>query len=491
MSDRAMDQIRGANPIPHELPAPPIEEVWRRLDADDPEPRLGRGSHAHRTVPAWLPSIGGVLAAISAVVAVGIGVLAIALLGHGRSSTITPSHASTSTRTAASGSATLPLGSAIGPLKATENVGPGAAMLSTVRLVVQTRDPRGGLPWGMRKFQTTRGQTCVQFGRVQGGTIGAIGQDGAWANDHRFHPISPNAFTADYCAETDGNGDAFVNVVQASELASGAGPQTLEFLSEACGILGAPDKRPCRKADLRVLQFGLLGRDAVSITYLGASGQLLTEPTTGSDGAYLIVGPATKRLCRTMWRGSGCGHAAPGGYSFGPTLISGLVTAVRYRDGHVCRVPPAPPAGSPAGTPQGSCPVVGYLAPRAGHLTAALLAAPVTARKLPSKLVVDITFTAHVAVTNDNSYYEYTVDASGTPDCSNQTGDSTAGASIRAGQQVVLQDQIKANCAGVLDGTVAYVPNIGPGGSGYPASAGGPAPGVRSITVGRFSLAIP
>jgi hypothetical protein len=297
MSDRAMDQIRGANPIPHELPAPPIEEVWRRLDADDSEPRLGRGSRAHGSVSAWLPSIGGVIAAISTVTVVAIAVLAIVLLGHGRSSTITPSHASTSTRTAVSGSTTLPIGSAVGPQTATQNAEPGAAILSTVKLVVQTRDPREGLPWGMRAFQTARGQTCVQVGRVQDGTIGAIGQDGAWANDHRFHPISPNAFTADYCAETDGNGNAFENVTQASELASGV-PGAVELLSEGCG--GAAVKRPCRKADLRVLQYGLLGPDALSITYLGASGQFLTEPTTGPDGAYLIVGPATTRLCRTM-----------------------------------------------------------------------------------------------------------------------------------------------------------------------------------------------
>jgi hypothetical protein len=136
--------------------------------------------------------------------------------------------------------------------------------------------------------------------------------------------------------------------------------------------------------------------------------------------------------------------------------------------------------------------VVGYVAPGAGHLTAALLAAPVTARKLPSRLVVDISFTAHVGVTNDNSYYEYTLDPTGTPNCSDQTGDNTAGTVIRAGQRVVLQDHVKADCTGVLKGTVAYVPNVGPVGSGYPTSPGGSPTGqVRTIVVGHFSLAIP
>ncbi len=489
MSDQAMDQIRSANPIPHELPAPSIEEVWRRLDADGQKHQLHRGSRPHRSVPVWLPTIGGFMAAISATVVVGIVVAAIALLGHGRTSSPTPSPASATTSTPASGSTTPALGSAIGPQTAAQSTGPGAAILSTVKLVVQTHDPQGGLPWGMREFQTTRGQTCLQVGRVRSGAIGVIGQDGAWANDHRFHPISPNAFTADYCAQTDGNGHAFANIMQASQLASG-GAGVTELHIPGCGIVGAHGD-PCRKAQLRVLQYGLLGPDAVSMTYLDVGGQFLTEPTTGPDGAYMIVGPATKRLCRTMWRGSGCGREAPGGYAFGPTLEAGLVTAVRYRDGHVCRVPPPPPAGSPAGTPQGSCPVVGYRPPRVGHLTAALLAAPVTARKLPSKLVVDLTFTAHVAVTNHNSYYEYTLDPTGTPSCSNQTGDNTAGAFIRAGQRVLLQDHIKANCAGVLHGTVAYVPNIGPG-PGYPAPVGFSEPGpVRSIIVGRFGVAIP
>ncbi|MDQ6777290.1 MAG: hypothetical protein M3071_13970 [Actinomycetota bacterium] len=482
-----MSQIRGANPIPHELPAPPIEEVWRRLDADGQGAQLGRESRVHRSLPAWLPSVGGVVATLSATAAVGIAVLAIVLLGHGRSLP-TPSSATVSSSPA------LPLGPGIGPQTAANNSGPGAVLLSTVKVVVQTRDPLGGLPWGVREFQTTRGQTCLQTGRVQGGMIGVIGQDGAWGNDHRFHPISPNASIADNCSQTDGNGHAFENVMQAGESASG-GAQLAELQSQGCGLVD-PRRNPCPRADLRVLQYGLLGPDALSITYLGSHGRLLTEPAVGPDGGYLIVGPATKRLCRATWDGSGCGHAAPGGYAYGPALSSGLVTAVRYRDGHSCRVPAPPPWGSPAGTPQASCPVVGYRAPQANHETAAMLAAPVTARRLPRKPLVEIAFTARVAVTNANSYYEYTIasgagaGAGATLNCSEVTGGSTFGTHVRAGQRVVLVDQIKANCTGVLRGTVAYVPNIGPGGFEYPGPAGQVPGNVRSIMVGRFGLAI-
>lgn len=86
MSNRTMERICRANPFPNELPAPPIEEVWRRLDArHEPQPR--RGSRSGGPLPAWLPGIGGVMTAISAIAAVAIAVLAIVLLGHNRSST--------------------------------------------------------------------------------------------------------------------------------------------------------------------------------------------------------------------------------------------------------------------------------------------------------------------------------------------------------------------------------------------------------------------
>ncbi|MBV9606355.1 MAG: hypothetical protein JO027_14660 [Solirubrobacterales bacterium] len=85
MSDRVMERVRHANPFPGELPAPPIEEVWRRLDAE-PEPQPGPGARL-RLVPAWLPSMGAVMTAMSVLMIVGIAVLAIVLLGHKRSTT--------------------------------------------------------------------------------------------------------------------------------------------------------------------------------------------------------------------------------------------------------------------------------------------------------------------------------------------------------------------------------------------------------------------
>jgi hypothetical protein len=89
MSDTTMERIRGANPFPSELPAPPIEEVWRRLEADPRGPRLRRDLDPRGYGPARLPSVGGLVAAIAVMTAVAIAVLAIVLLGHNRSS-VTP-----------------------------------------------------------------------------------------------------------------------------------------------------------------------------------------------------------------------------------------------------------------------------------------------------------------------------------------------------------------------------------------------------------------
>ena len=45
MSDHMMDQIRDANPFPSELPAPPIEEVWSRLETNPaPDARTAHGT---------------------------------------------------------------------------------------------------------------------------------------------------------------------------------------------------------------------------------------------------------------------------------------------------------------------------------------------------------------------------------------------------------------------------------------------------------------
>ena len=75
MTDRTIELIRGANPYPHELPPLPIDPVMRRLGEDGL-----RHPAARRRIP--LPNSGGVVVAISVVVALAIAAWAITALTH-------------------------------------------------------------------------------------------------------------------------------------------------------------------------------------------------------------------------------------------------------------------------------------------------------------------------------------------------------------------------------------------------------------------------
>ncbi len=80
-----LERLRAANPEPW-CPPPPIDEVWRRIEAD---PRLAQDGVVARpgglaALGVRLRSLGGVMLALSSV-AVVVAVVAIALLAHGRS----------------------------------------------------------------------------------------------------------------------------------------------------------------------------------------------------------------------------------------------------------------------------------------------------------------------------------------------------------------------------------------------------------------------
>jgi hypothetical protein len=75
MSDVEIEQIRRVNPFPDELPAPPIELVLERLERE-----TAAASVTRRRVR--MPSIGGIFAAASVLVSVGIAVVALGDLGH-------------------------------------------------------------------------------------------------------------------------------------------------------------------------------------------------------------------------------------------------------------------------------------------------------------------------------------------------------------------------------------------------------------------------
>ena len=79
---------------------------------------------------------------------------------------------------------------------------PGGSRL----LALRAADPQGGLPWGMRLVHTTRGEICVQIGRLDDGQLGQLGIDGAFHDDGRFHPLAP-----DILPEYSDSGDVSCN----------------------------------------------------------------------------------------------------------------------------------------------------------------------------------------------------------------------------------------------------------------------------------------
>ncbi len=215
-------------------------------------------------------------------------------------------------------------------------------------LALRAADPEGGLPWGMRLVRTTRGELCVQIGRIDEGQLGQLGLDGAFHDDGRFHPLSADTLP-NY---TDGY--ANLTCLLPGEVMLGYAP-TQDRNAEWGVDPGAKTAR-----QLRAISWGLLGPHAVSVTYRTATGTQ-TRPVSPGTGAYMIVLPL-RRLARRVTiggfqTGTIVGHEVgldPHGVE-GPGAVSGIV----YRFGSLvcsvgtlapatkrCPAPPPPPRSS-------------------------------------------------------------------------------------------------------------------------------------------------
>ncbi len=155
---------------------------------------------------------------------------------------------------------------------------PGGSRL----LALRAADPHGGLPWGMRVVHTTRGEICVQIGRLNGDQIGQLGIDGAFHDDGRFHPLAP-----DVLPDTSDSGDVSCNTApirigswpSGDRSAAPNGPEETSFKPTA--------------EDLRSISWGLLGPHALSVTY-STTGGMRTSPVAPGSGAYLIVSTVSR-----------------------------------------------------------------------------------------------------------------------------------------------------------------------------------------------------
>ena len=161
----------------------------------------------------------------------------------------------------------------------TPNAGIGVPAPGGSRLLaLRATDPQGGLPWGMRLVHTTRGEICVQIGRLDDGQLGQLGVDGAFHNDGRFHPLAP-----DILPQYSDSGDVSCNL--AAPIRIGIWPA-----GDRSAAPNSPERTSFKPTatDLRSISWGLLGRHAVSITYRTAAGAR-TRPVAPGTGAYLIV----------------------------------------------------------------------------------------------------------------------------------------------------------------------------------------------------------
>jgi hypothetical protein len=370
--------------------------------------------------------------------------------------------------------------------------GSGGLVPGTVRMLpIAAPDPAGGPDWGMRVLSTTRGEGCLQLGRIVDGKLGALGQDDAFANDGRFHelPVSA-AFNFNGCALLDGKGRLFTNVTADERAASawigtggrlgGCVPQSAGPYEKGLRLTrqetehGAKPAPICSQADLRNIYYGLLGPEAQSITYVLA-GQRHTLPTVGADGAYMFVTLASAHQLLNF-ANAGTADIVP---------VDGPIKEIHYRDGSTCHLTSKSwIGGAYACTPSLSEPV-GYVTVGKAP-SAAVLATPIhtrLSRGRHGRYVITISFTARLPVTDARRVYDiYWREPGMAPGAYGGTGTNS---NVAAGQTITrtIGEYGPSVRAGTVHGSVTLRQALGPGGIEGPGSI--------AVPVGSFAVRVP
>jgi hypothetical protein len=288
-------------------------------------------------------------------------------------------------------------------------------------LALLAADPGGGLPWGMRIEHTTRGQLCVQVGRVEDAQLGELGLDGAFDDDGRFHALPATVLPPGYGGSAgqvecvpDGQTVIFEDL--------NADRSAVRLLPGEFG--GPPPRHPGEAlhptevlpvGDLRALAYGVLGPHAVSVTYKTPTG-MRTIPVSGPDGGFLIVEPAGYVKGEDTIGGSIGGTVEPGSVDVGlapadrPRLPSMIAAATFRFGGRLC----SQGVGAPVAR---SCPMRRIGVPR--HLRIRRLNEPVRLTLLAQSHAAcnaaflrfpcykgQVEFTAPYAVSSASSEYE-------------------------------------------------------------------------------------
>lgn len=166
-------------------------------------------------------------------------------------------------------------------------VGQGAPLPGASRLLsLRVPDPEGGLEWGMKVVRTTRGELCIQIGRVRGTQLGQLGIDGVFHDDGRFHAMGADVLPGSIRQGVNG-GENDATATVSCALAGQAVAGEHRGVDRSAGAAnGHESARP--RSELRNIYYGLLGPRAVSVSFrAGRVSQ--TIPVLRPLGAYLIV----------------------------------------------------------------------------------------------------------------------------------------------------------------------------------------------------------
>jgi hypothetical protein len=260
-----------------------------------------------------------------------------------------------------------------------------------------------------------------------------LGRDGSFNDDGLFHERGAQIGDQTDCQQRDGAGNVFIAM-------------TWEGMPESADARGCWGHK-CPEGSLRTLYYGLLGPDAVAVSYRDRAGALHRQPVSRPEGAYLVVLPIDPK--RTNF------YYAPG------TSPAGGLRTVEYADGSSCRL----------GRVR-HCPLKGYVTPRLAKVTAADVATTVrvhagTKRLHPFHLpagqrhraqaqrLITLVFRARVAA-DAHSYYTYYVTAPRPgKNCLDEGG--AIAEDLAAGAIVTRKLYVPSICHGTLKVTVGYV----------------------------------
>jgi hypothetical protein len=341
----------------------------------------------------------------------------------------------------------------------------GVLLSGTTRVLsLRAADPGGGPAWAMRVQATTRDALCLQAARVVDGKLGVLGQDGAFRDDGRFHPLSAQSGSL-ACGALDARGDTSFNISAGTIPASGAAGAFLGIDVPGCG---RPGTKACPDQDLRDVSYGLLGREATSVTYEGDDGKLRTARTVPPYGAYLIVrrsASAGRDTSRSPSIGSG------------PNPAGGPIRKITFRNGRSCSFPKPGP-----GVRYQPCALPGLraAAPVYAH---AQLATPIRARPYLRRgryWTISVSFRARAAIATAGQAYVILLRHPRA-----RLGMSLIGFTrhdIAAGT-VVTKRTVYSTPSGVYAGEVRLLSTTTPGAFHYQPGAG--------TLVGRFKVRVP